>query len=189
MTRFFDFLTARTTLEKPNLEKLFAMTTAAVTLDVNLGMTFAQRAAICFRPLASRHFRESGQDLSAMLSSASLDFDSKLTQTTDEHSYEWLVIEDPEIDEAVTEINLVAQTLTENGFGDQLVCAIFGFGRAGEHARFVYNFKRGSFYPFVQSGENGRDTARELELQSRLEKELPLEPDFARWFPLFGAPA
>jgi hypothetical protein len=184
----FDFLTGKTKLEKPRLDRLFAMSTAAVTLDTQLGLKPVGKAAISFKPFSSRRFRESGQDLEAMLQSAGQELGSTVAQSTDDYGYEWTVISDPEVEDLVTQVNVVAETLTENGFGEQLLAAVFGFDGEDEHVRLIYNFKRGYFYPFVQSGKDRRDNARELDLQAKLERELPLEPELERWFPLYGAP-
>ena len=59
----------------------------------------------------------------------------------------------------------------------------------------IYNYKRGYFYPFVPApGEAGagprgrRDTERELVLKAQVGSELPVEPELERWFPLWGIP-
>jgi hypothetical protein len=62
---------------------------------------------------------------------------------------------------------------------------------------FIYNYKRGFWYPFVpasggssssstQAGE--RSTERELQLKAQMASELPIEPELERWFPLWGIP-
>ena len=86
----------------------------------------------------------------------------------------------------MTTIHVTAQSMTDDGFGEQLLCALFGFEPGT--VRFVYNFKRGTFYPFVPQGKNTRDTERELQLQARLENELPIEAELERWYPLWDAP-
>src|SRR5262249_3139072 len=132
---------------------------------------------------------ESGQDLEAMLQSAGAEFGSKIETSTDEYGYEWLVVADPQAEELVTQLGVAAQTLTENGFGEQLLCVVVAVdGRDGRPCRLVYNLKRGRLSPFVQTGKERRGNARERELQSKLERELPLEPQLERWFPLYGAP-
>ena len=53
----------------------------------------------------------------------------------------------------------------------------------------IYNFKRGTFYPFVPAGgDQQRDNERELVLKAQLSGELPIEPELSRWFPLWGIP-
>ncbi|WP_411158391.1 PspA-associated protein PspAB, partial [Streptomyces sp. CBMA29] len=50
-------------------------------------------------------------------------------------------------------------------------------------------YKRGSFYPVcIRSDQQKRDTARELEIAALVKDDLRIEPDKARWFPLYDAP-
>src|SRR5689334_22381615 len=158
----FDSLLGRTKLEKPTLERLFAISTAVVTLDTSLGLEPAQKAAICFKPMASARFRESGKDIEDMVSLAFKDEGTRMERSTDSFGYEWLVLSDVDFDDLVTTIHVAAQSMTDEGFGEQLLCAIFAFT---EHVHWVYNFKRGRFYPFVPTGKEQRDSERELQLQ------------------------
>ncbi|MBD87606.1 MAG: hypothetical protein CMM34_05035 [Rhodospirillaceae bacterium] len=50
--------------------------------------------------------------------------------------------------------------MTEHGFGDRLVAAVFGFNYKQNQAYLIYNIKRGQFYPIVLSGEKERDNRR-----------------------------
>jgi hypothetical protein len=93
---------------------------------------------------------------------------------------------DADFDDLVTTIHVAAQSMQDEGFGEQLVCAVFRFDPDG--VRFIYNFKRGYFYPFVPVSQRERDTEREVQLQGKLEGELPIEPELERWFPLWDAP-
>lgn len=181
----FDSLLGRTKLQKPTLERLFAISTAQVTLDTALGLQPASKAAICFKPMASARFRESGQDVEGMVSLAFKDEGTKMERSTDSFGYEWLVLADADFEDLVTTIHVAAQSMIDEGFGEQLLCGVFLFG---ERVHFIYNFKRGYFYPFVPTGSQRRDSERELQLQGKLEQELPIEPELERWFPLWDAP-
>jgi hypothetical protein len=55
-------------------------------------------------------------------------------------------------------------------------------------AYLVYLYKRGTFYPFIPTAPERRDTERELRLRGMLEGELPVENDLSRWFPIWGVP-
>jgi hypothetical protein len=180
-----DTILGRTKLQKPTLERLFAVSTAAVTLETELGLSSANHAAICFKPMSSARFRESGRDIEEMVGFALRDSGTQMSKSTDEFGYEWLVLEDADFDDLVTTIHVAAQSMQEDGFGEQLVCAVFAFE---PRVKFIYNFKRGLFYPFVPVGDKRRDSQRELELQAKLEHELPIEPELERWFPLWDAP-
>ncbi|MDQ6730709.1 MAG: hypothetical protein M3022_10495, partial [Actinomycetota bacterium] len=78
------------------------------------------------------------------------------------------------------------------GYGDRVLCAVFAL--QDDHSRplyLIYNYKRGSFYPFVPAGVGAagqRDNERELVLKAQLGSELPIEPELSRWFPLWGIP-
>jgi hypothetical protein len=65
---------------------------------------------------------------------------------------------------------------------------VFPFTEDGGTVYFIYNFKRGSFYPFVPSGEKQRNTEREFQLRAQIGQELPIEPEIARWLPLWDLP-
>ena len=39
--------------------------------------------------------------------------------------------------------------LEAGGYGDRLLCAVFAFEENGKPIYWIYNYKRGSFYPFV----------------------------------------
>jgi hypothetical protein len=65
---------------------------------------------------------------------------------------------------------------------------VFAFQRAGKPIYFIYNFKRGSFYPFVPVEKEKRDTEAELRLMAQLRSELPLEQELERRLPLWEIP-
>ena len=68
--------------------------------------------------------------------------------------------------------------LQGGGYGDRLLAAVFAFEEKGKPIYFIYNFKRGAFYPFVPApGEQARDNERELRLKAQLGAELPFEED------------
>ena len=95
---------------------------------------------------------------------------------------------DEHFEDLVTTVHLIGTELAERGFGPQLLAAVFRFDGGRHPVYMVYGYKRGAFWPFVPTGERERDNPEELELKSKLEKELPFEPDISMWFALFGLP-
>jgi hypothetical protein len=184
-----DVLLGRRRLKEAKKEPLFALSTAQVTLDVELGLRPAGRAAVVFKPLSAGEFVRAENDLQELLDVAANASQSRISRRSDDYGYEWLVVEDPEFEDLVTTVHLVGSELQARGFGPQLLAALFRF-EGGEHpVYFVYGYKRGAFWPFVPTGDDQeRDNARELELKAKLERELPIEPDLSRWFALFNAP-
>jgi hypothetical protein len=184
-----DVLFGKKKLAGPARERLFALTTAAVTLDTELGLRTAGDAGIVFKPLSAGDFVRAENDLQQLLDGVAGDSGSKLERREDSFGYTWIIVRDPELEDQVTTIHAVAQGLEEQGFGSQLLAAVFKFEGGKYPVYWLYGYKRGAFWPFVPTGEDQkRDNAEELELKAKLEKELPVEQDLTRWFGVFDAP-
>jgi len=184
-----DVLFGRKKLAAPARERLFALTTAAVTLDVELGLKTAGVGGICFKPLSAGDFVRAESDIEQLLDSVAADSGSKLERRDDTFGYSWVIVRDADLEDQVTAVHAVAQGLEEQGFGEQLLAAVFKFDGGKSPVYLVYGYKRGAFWPFVPTGKDQeRDNAEELELKAKLEGELPIEQDLSRWFGLFDAP-
>jgi hypothetical protein len=185
-----DVLLGKKKLAGPARERLFALTTAAVTMDTELGLRTAGAAGVCFKPLSAGDFVRAENDLQELLDRVAVDSGSKLERREDSFGYTWIVVRDKELEDQVTTIHAVSSGLEEAGFGAQLLAAVFKFqGRDERPVFWVYSFKRGTFWPFVPTGEGQeRNNAEELELKAKLEPELPVEQDLSRWFAVFDAP-
>ncbi len=183
-----DILSGRKKLPGPKDDRLFALTTAAVTLDVELGLKTAGVAAITFKPQSSGEFRSAFDDVDKLVDAVAAQCGSTVERKSDDFGYDWIIVHDPDLEDLVGTAHTLAAELTAQGFGEQLLAAIFKF-EGGEHPVYwIYGFKRGAFWPFVPVGKDQRDNATELELKAKLEDELPIEQDLTRWLALFDAP-
>lgn len=171
-------------------DRLFALATAQVTLEVELGLKPGGAAAVCFKPLSGGDFSRADTELQELLAAVAASAGTTLTRKTDELGYEWVVLEDPDVEDLVTAVHTVADELKSRGFGDRLLAAMFRFVDAsGNRIYLIYGFKTGTFWPFVPSGEERkRNNAEELALKTRLEQELPIEADLTKWLALYDAP-
>ncbi len=181
-------LFGKSKLKQPADERLFALTTAAVTLQVELGLDYAGKAALVFKPLSASAFDDVVKAADELLDSVANDSGSKITRETDSFGYEWVIVGDPQLEDAVAGIHLVASELEQQGFGDRLLAALFRFKGGDNPVYWVYGYKGGAFWPFVPAGGQERDNAKELELKAKLEQELPIEEDLSKWFAMFDAP-
>ena len=95
-----------------------------------------------------------------------------------------------DFDQLVVGINAVSTALEGGGYGDRVLCAVFAFQDEQRRPLYwIYNYKRGYFYPFVPAGgSEQRDNEREFVLKAQVGNELPVEPELSRWFPLWGIP-
>ena len=183
-----DVLTGRRSLKKAKREALFALPSAAVTMEVELGLKPAGVAAVVFKPLSAGEFVRAENELQELLDVAARESSSRLERRSDDYGYEWLIVRDDQFEDLVTTVHLIASELAERGFSEQLLAAVFRFDGGKGPLYWIYGYKRGAFWPFVPTGERERDNAEELELKAKLEKELPIEPDISMWFALFGLP-
>ncbi len=184
-----DIFFGRKKLKEPAGDRIFALTTAAVTLDVECSVKTAGVGAVVFKPLSAGGFTQVDQDVEQLLQAVAAGSGSKLDRKTDSFGFEWVIVEDADLEDQVAAVHAVANEFQARGFGAQLLAAAFRFEGGTHPVYWVYGFKTGKFWPFVPTGEKqDRDNARELELKAKLEPELPVEPDLSKWFGLFDAP-
>jgi hypothetical protein len=184
-----DALFGRKKLSEPRDDRLFALATAAVTLDTELNLTTAGKEAVTFKPLSSGDFTRVDTDIESLIKAAGRSAGSEIERRTDSYGFEWLIVHDDDLEDQVTSVHAVASEMTAQGFGAQLLAAPFLFTGYQYPVYWIYGFKRGAFWPFIPTGENQkRDNPEELELKAKLEKELPVEQDLTRWLALFDAP-
>jgi hypothetical protein len=184
-----DVLFGRKKLRGPNLDKLFALTTAQLTLETELNLKPAGVAAVVFKPLSAGEFARAEQEIDELLSVTAQSSGSQVRRRSDTYGFQWLVVRDRDFEDLVTSVHLVSSELDARGFGGQLLAALFAFEGDAKPVNLIYGYKRGAFWPFIPTGKDQeRDNAEEIRLKNELEGELPIEPDLSRWLGLFGAP-
>ena len=176
-------------LKAPAPDRLFAMTTAQITLETGLGLKHRSVAGIVFQPIATGDFKQILDETKELLSGSAEDTGTTVEEASDEFGYRWVILRDDDFEDLVVSLNTVSSQLQGGGYGDRLLCAVFSFSEEGRPIHFIYNFKRGAFYPFVPApGDKQRNTERELQLKAQLSGELPIEQELERWFPLWEIP-
>jgi hypothetical protein len=185
---FFDFLGGTRKLKGPAPDRLFAITDAQVELEASLGIKHKGVAGIVFQPIATADFQTVISEAEELIKAMGEDSDTKVESADDEFGYRWVILRDADFEDLVVSMNTVSTELQGGGYCDRLLAAVFAFEENGKPLYLIYNFKRGSFYPFVPAGEKSRDSERELRLKAQIPNELPFEEDMARWFPLWEIP-
>ena len=197
-----DILTGRHQVKGPAPDRLFAITTGYVTLETEHQILPAGKAAIVFQALATSEFESTIKDMEDVVEATGGESGTSVTTKDDDYGYRWMILSNPpgkpSVEDLAVGINAVAGSIETAGHGDRLLCAVFAFedrsqsaGRpAGALVYFIYNYKRGFWYPFVpdRGGSEQRSTERELQLKAQMDSELPIEPEVERWFPLWGIP-
>src|SRR5579884_792311 len=162
---FLDSLLGRSKPVKSKSEALFAMATARLTLETKLQLTPSRRAGVVFRPVESSYFAEAEQQLQGMLQQSGKDENLRYQTQTDSYGYRWIIVENEDFDGLVAAIHMVSLTLSDAGYGDQILAAVFRFDTADHPVYWIYNYKRAAFYPMVPlRGRQERDNGEELRL-------------------------
>src|SRR4051812_32157192 len=166
------------------------MSTAYETMQSGMGLTSSGEAAIVFQPLATADFEGIVKDMEDILRGTGEETGTTIAARDDEFGYRWMILGDPDLEDLVVGINAVSTELQGGGYGDRLLAAVFSFrDQTDKPVYWIYNYKRGAFYPFVPAGgQQQRDAERELRLQAQIGADLPGEGDLERGSPLGDTP-
>ncbi|MDK1475000.1 hypothetical protein QNO07_16510 [Streptomyces sp. 549] len=182
---FLDALFGRRKPARPDLDQLFALPSAAITLETGGGFRPTGLGSVCFAGVEGGAFTRLQEEVRQLLGAAEFSQDS--------FGYTWVLCRHEPEDTAalVNDLHAVNTYLQDAGFGPQLLCSLVGF-RDGQDRplALVYLYKRGTFYPFAPLPGTGekRDGALELQTKALLADDLTVEADLGRWFPVWGAP-
>ena len=185
---FLDSLLGRSKPAAPDLDALFSLPTASITLQAAGGFISTGLGSVCYRAAQGGAFADTQRDVQALLDA---DEGPKVELSTDSYGYTWLLVRKDPDDMAglATDLHAVNTTLQEAGFGPQLLCSLVTFKDAqGRGLGLVYLYKQGTFYPFAPTEGERRDSVLEIQVKTMIGADLPLEPDTGRWFPVWGAP-
>jgi hypothetical protein len=187
---FLDALLGRSKVKAPAPDRLFAISTAYVGLEAQQGIKTRGVAGIVFQPLATGDFRQIVDDMKEVLSGTGSEMGSSVDTKDDEFGYRWMIVRDPDIEDLAVGVNAVSDALAVGGYQDRVLAAVFSFEDPDRKpVYFIYNYKRGTWYPFVPApGDKQRNNERELQITAATGPERPFEPELERWFPLGGIP-
>ena len=190
-----DILTGRHQVKGPAPDRLFAISTAYITLESEHQIVPAGKAAIVFQALATSEFEATLKEMEEVVTATGGESGTTVSTEDDSYGYRWMVLQNPagapSIEDLAVGINAVSSSIESAGHGERLLCAVFAFTDSRQHpVYFIYNYKRGYWYPFVPAvgSAQERSTERELQIKAQMASELPIEPEIERWFPLWGIP-
>jgi hypothetical protein len=190
-----DILTGRHQVKGPAPDRLFAISTAYITLESEHQIVPAGKAAIVFQALATSEFEATLREMEEVVTATGSESATSVSTEDDSFGYRWMVLRNPpaapSVEDLAVGINAVSSSIETAGHGERLLCAVFSFIDSRKNQiYFIYNYKRGYWYPFVPAvgAKQERSTERELQIKAQMASELPIEPEIERWFPLWGIP-
>lgn len=205
---FLDAILGRSRPPRADLDALFGVPSAAITLQAALGLVPTGDGSVCFRAAAGAAFADAQREVLDLLAATP---DAPQVQvSTDGFGFTWVEVDRPGPDTTVhptagpdvgalcTDLHAVNTTLEAAGFGTALLCTVVPFAdSAGRRVGLVYLYKQGTFYAFAPApapapapgaGPQRRDDLLELSVVGALEAELPVERSAGRRLALWGAP-
>src|SRR5258707_2774309 len=148
---FLDALLGRTKPVPPNLDALFAVPSAAITLQVATDFRPTGTGSVCFRAAEGRAFGDIESEVRDLLNMG--DNKTPVEVSKDSYGFTWLVCRHSadDIEGLVTDLHAVNSSLQNGGFRPQLLCTINSFrdGRC-RPLGLVYLYKRATVYTLVQ---------------------------------------
>ncbi|HZJ07171.1 MAG TPA: hypothetical protein VFD59_17110 [Nocardioidaceae bacterium] len=186
--KIWDSLMGRRQPVGANLDALFALPTATITLQTAAGFHPTGVGSVCYRQAEGAAFAQTQTDVVALLDA---DEGPAVEKSDDEYGFTWLLVRHDPSDMAglVTDLHAVNTTLEAQGFGPGLLCSLVVFAdAAGRSLGLVYLYKQGTFYPFVPLEGQRRDNVTEIQVRDLVKNDLPVETQLQRWMPVWGAP-
>jgi hypothetical protein len=184
--KILDAMLGRSKRPRNNLDALFSVPTAAITLQTAADFTPTGVGAVCYREAEGSAFAATQADIVALLDN---DDDPDLEKSTDQFGFTWLVARQDDTSALVTDLHAINTGLEAQGFGPSLLCSLVGFrDPSGRSLALVYLYKQGTFYPFAPKGPQQRDNLLEMQMRDLVKNDLPVEPDLSRWMALWDAP-
>ena len=181
-----DVILGRSKLAEPDLDQLFAVPAAAITLQALTGLAPTGVGSVCFKAAEGGGFAGLSEEVRQLLA---LD-NGAYTESTDRYGYTWLTCTTApdHLETLVADLHAVNSSLTDAGFGTALLCTVVVFDDGTSRAALVYLYKRGTWYPYVPAGSGSRNSTLELQIRAAIASDLRTEPDLGRWFAVQDAP-
>ena len=114
------------------------------------------------------YFSEMKEDIQRFLDISKPDFELSHSMRVDKYGYLWIVLEGHYMDDILTGIAAMSDTIAEKGFSNQLLITAFEFlsTKSNNKQYLIYNYKLSRFYPFVPSDNKTRRIEDELKIMA-----------------------
>ena len=184
--KWLDSLMGRTTPPPADLDALFAVPQAALSLQAQ-GFVATGQGAVCYRSGEGGAFASTETQIEQLIAAGG----AAASKVDDTYGFRWFSVQRPDADvgSLVTDLHAANTSLADAGFDQALLCSTIGFtSPEGATLALVYLYKRGTFYPFAPASGNKRDNALELQVRGVVDEDITIESDLTKWLAIWGAP-
>src|ERR1700734_2005839 len=111
-----EILTGRSTVKQPaKTDRLFALSTAYVTLETSYDIKCAGVAGIVVQALATSDFQAVLKDTEEVVKATAGEYNAEIQTSDDQFGFHWVVVRDPDIEDLVATINGVSSSIEDGG--------------------------------------------------------------------------
>lgn len=164
-----------------------------------------RQAGIIFKPDDSIPFlRDLDRHMDSILYEGDGATKTAFDMTDDDHGMRWAILDDGDFNDLLSSAYTVANAMSFNDAGQNLLAAVFNLDFAGDIIRsdsnlatgfvqsyVIFRFDRNAYYPFIPTGpgEGERDRERERDLGASMRNHgLKVEGSLSEWLGLWGIP-
>jgi hypothetical protein len=171
-------------------QALFTLSSGQILLETKLNLKSTGKAAISLKSVSGRFFADTMSEVQNFLDVSKTDSGLSYQVANDSYGYLWIILQSAEIEDIISAISAVGQTINDRGFSKQLFAAVFQFSNNDKtnNRYLIYNYNLNKFYPFVPVNKNERDNEIEREIMVTVVAEMPFEKDASLWYPIWGLP-
>jgi hypothetical protein len=95
--KFLDALLGRSKPVPARLDALFALPSAAVTVESETGFAPTGQAGVCFKPVVEASFDQVAGEMTELLNMLKTQHELDLKELDDKLGYHWVVITNPDV--------------------------------------------------------------------------------------------
>lgn len=108
-----------------------SLSKASIKLDEKFGLKSSGRCGICVKSVETEHFKEKKDYIDKFLSIATnkgkFGIDISFSSVIDDYGYLWFILKGNRLEDLISSISSIGDTIHEKGFSKQLLVTVFGF--------------------------------------------------------------
>ncbi len=155
-----DILTGRHEVKGPAPDRLFAISTAYITLQSEHQIDPDGTAAIVFQALATSEFEATLRDMEEVVKATGGESGTSVSTEDDSYGYRWMILRNPpgapSVEDLAVGINAVSGSIETAGHGERLLCAVFAFTDAQKRRDLLHLQLQARLLVSVRAGPGGR---------------------------------